>query len=141
MTYQKPPEPRSAGMGVVWSNPPIPRTVAPEFTGITPGYPSVIGAPDFAQTQMERAFEDQTGKILAERGKTYGDFVTQAQIAQTLKASMAASSNWSRMRPYQREALDMIAGKIARILNGDPMHQDSWADIAGYARLVADNLQ
>ena len=84
---------------------------------------------------------DPTGEIIAERAKTYGDFVLQAQIAQTLKASMAASGNWAKMRPYQREALDMIAGKIARILNGNPMYRDSWEDIAGYARLVADNLK
>jgi len=109
MTYQKPPEPKSAGMGVVWSNPSLP--------------------------------PDPTGEIIAERAQTYGDFVLQAQIAQTLKASMAASGNWAKMRPYQREALDMIAGKIARILNGDPMYRDSWEDIAGYARLVADNLK
>jgi len=35
----------------------------------------------------------------------------------------------------------MIFSKIARILNGDPNHLDSWTDIAGYATLVADRLQ
>ena len=32
----------------------------------------------------------------------------------------------------------MIAVKIARILNGDPNHFDSWIDIAGYATLAAE---
>jgi hypothetical protein len=41
---------------------------------------------------------------------------------------------------YQREALEMIAHKIARIINGDPNYADSWVDIAGYAKLVADRL-
>ena len=40
----------------------------------------------------------------------------------------------------QLEALDMIAHKIARIINGDPDYADSWHDIAGYAKLVADRL-
>lgn len=38
------------------------------------------------------------------------------------------------------EALEMIAHKIGRILNGDPGYADSWVDIAGYAQLVADRL-
>lgn len=35
----------------------------------------------------------------------------------------------------------MIFHKIARILNGDPNYADSWVDIAGYAKLVADELE
>jgi hypothetical protein len=35
----------------------------------------------------------------------------------------------------------MIAHKIGRILNGDPDYIDSWDDIAGYAKLVADRLR
>jgi len=41
----------------------------------------------------------------------------------------------------QREALEMIAHKIARIINGDPNYADSWVDIAGYAKLVSDRLE
>jgi hypothetical protein len=41
----------------------------------------------------------------------------------------------------QWEALEMIAHKIGRIVNGDPDYADSWIDIAGYAKLVADELQ
>lgn len=40
----------------------------------------------------------------------------------------------------QVEALEMIAHKIGRIINGDPNYADSWHDIAGYAKLVADRL-
>jgi hypothetical protein len=35
----------------------------------------------------------------------------------------------------------MIAHKIGRIVNGDPRYADSWVDIAGYAKLVADRLE
>ena len=37
-----------------------------------------------------------------------------------------------------KEALDMIAHKIGRICAGNPNFKDHWADIAGYAQLVAD---
>jgi hypothetical protein len=36
--------------------------------------------------------------------------------------------------------MDMIMHKIGRIVNGDPDYADSWVDIAGYAKLVADRL-
>jgi hypothetical protein len=35
----------------------------------------------------------------------------------------------------------MTATKVARILCGDPLYVDSWRDIEGYARLVADRLE
>jgi len=40
------------------------------------------------------------------------------------------------MSASHREALEMIAHKIGRILNGDPNYADSWHDIAGYAKLA-----
>ena len=78
-------------------------------------------------------------KILNERGDRYGAFVGTAHIAMSIKRVID---------PYQLilaadqiEALHMIANKIGRILNGDPNYADSWADIAGYAKLVADRLE
>ena len=47
----------------------------------------------------------------------------------------------ANLKSYQRESLDMIVHKIARILNGDPNHVDSWHDIAGYATLVELELK
>ena len=81
--------------------------------------------------------------ILDERAITYGCFVDVAEIAQEIKATIRiGETNRSVELPVdQSEALDMIASKIARILNGDPNHTDSWIDIAGYATLVADRLQ
>lgn len=87
---------------------------------------------------------DSTDKILAERGARYGRFTDHARITQALKACMKTHSTPGKienMQPDQQEALDMIAHKLGRILNGDPDYADSWADIAGYAKLVSDRLE
>jgi hypothetical protein len=47
---------------------------------------------------------------------------------------------WSQLSPVQRQALTVIADKIARILTGDPDYADNWHDIQGYARLVEERL-
>jgi len=38
------------------------------------------------------------------------------------------------------EALHMIALKVARLVNGQINHADSWRDIAGYAMLVCNQI-
>jgi hypothetical protein len=79
---------------------------------------------------------------LKERGKRYGKFTGHASITQMLKDVMRNTSNWDDLLTHdQCEALEMIAHKIGRILNGDPDYGDSWIDIAGYAQLVADRLE
>ena len=78
--------------------------------------------------------------VLAERGARYGSFENHAAISQRLK-SVLWESNYQRMEPDQVEALEMICHKMARILNGDPNYADSWVDIAGYAKLIADRLE
>lgn len=93
---------------------------------------------------------DQT---LAERGERYGPFNSHAAITQSIKTAMSGfgyspngcfntvhRTNWSRLSHAQREALEMIAHKIGRILNGDANYADSWHDIAGYAQLVENEL-
>lgn len=77
---------------------------------------------------------------LEERGSRYGKFTEHSRITQNIKAMMA-EGNWFDLQPDQKEALEMIAHKIGRILNGDPNYADSWIDIAGYAKLVADRLE
>jgi hypothetical protein len=85
---------------------------------------------------------------LAERGSRYGKFDRHAELTQDLKRVMqefaktpAGVESWGLLADDQREALEMIAHKIGRILNGDPNYADSWIDIAGYAKLVADRLE
>ena len=77
---------------------------------------------------------------LTERGSRYGVFMDHAIITQTLKDVMTRTPKWVGLADDQKEALEMIAHKIGRILNGDPNYDDSWVDIAGYAKLVADRL-
>ncbi len=77
---------------------------------------------------------------LAERGNRYGSFSEHARISQNIKSAMADSPNWDRLSPDKKETLEMLAHKSARILNGDPEYHDSWHDIVGYAKLIADSL-
>jgi hypothetical protein len=80
--------------------------------------------------------------VLEERGTRYGNFVGHASITQDLKSSLFnhAKSHGIMLEVDQREAIDMICHKLGRIVNGDPNYADSWVDIAGYAKLVADRL-
>jgi len=77
---------------------------------------------------------------LKQRGEHYGEFKGHAEITQKLKEAMACGDSWDRLTPSQMEALEMIAHKIGRILNGDPNYVDSWHDIAGYATLIEEEL-
>lgn len=78
---------------------------------------------------------------LAERGTRYGEFTSHAHITQRLKEAMRDSRNWDEIDYDQKEALEMVAHKIGRILNGDANYHDSWHDIIGYVKLVADRLE
>lgn len=79
-------------------------------------------------------------QTLDERGKRYGDFSDHARIAQCIKASFYAATAWDDLPDTHKQALETIADKIARILNGDPNYADNWHDIQGYARLVEERL-
>ena len=77
---------------------------------------------------------------LEQRGSRYGEFAGHAVITQKIKRVMRSSLRWGEMGDDKQEALEMIAHKIGRILNGDPNYKDSWHDIVGYAKLVDDTL-
>lgn len=77
--------------------------------------------------------------LLVERGKTHGSFTMNAQFSQSLKAIMQSdTAGYATMDPAHREALDMIALKLSRILSGQPGFKDHWDDIAGYAKLASE---
>lgn len=78
---------------------------------------------------------------LAERGARYGEFALHATIAQMLQDIMRTPTGWGRLSFVQRQALTVIADKIARILNGDPNYRDNWHDIQGYAKLAEDRCE
>jgi hypothetical protein len=79
-------------------------------------------------------------ETLDERAHRYGKFSGHASIAQSIKDIIRDSNGYDRLSADKREALEMIAHKIARILNGDPNYVDSFRDIAGYATLIVNEL-
>ncbi len=93
--------------------------------------------------QVTASTPTSTDVILEERGNRYGKFTGHAEISQRLKGVVREfeAKRGCDLAPDQREALEMVMHKIARIINGDPNYHDSWADIAGYAKLVADRLE
>lgn len=78
---------------------------------------------------------------LAERGARYGDYMEKAFIIQDIKGILRGASSWEKMDPDMRESLEMVIHKIGRIVTGDPEYLDSWTDIMGYTKLVADRLE
>lgn len=82
-------------------------------------------------------------EVLQERGLRYGKFTGHAEVTQMLKAviNAALSKRNKLLAPDQQEALDMVCHKVGRIVNGDADYADSWVDIAGYTKLVADRLE
>jgi hypothetical protein len=80
-------------------------------------------------------------QILDERGSRYGNFLDHARITQGIKGAIFLHADMDKLEYDHKEALEMIAHKIGRIVNGDPNYADSWDDIAGYALLVADRVR
>lgn len=78
---------------------------------------------------------------LSSRGKRYGDFTDNADISQSFKEFLRLQPGYNKLDKVKREALEMIAQKIARILNGDPEYRDNWHDIAGYAMLAEERCK
>jgi hypothetical protein len=76
--------------------------------------------------------------IINERRKTHGDFKENAKVSQAIKDAMANSPNWFGLNTTQKEGLEMLASKIARVLCGDPDFEDHWVDIAGYAKIASE---
>lgn len=93
-------------------------------------------------------------ETLNERGNRYGKFDQHAEITQAIKSILRGeiptlkdetkeklARVYAALAPDQKETLEMTAHKIGRILNGDPNYSDSWLDIGGYNKLVADRLE
>lgn len=75
--------------------------------------------------------------LLAERGKTHGDYTDHATITQAIKNAMYVYYS-PKHSATMRESMEMIAHKLGRILAGDPDFRDHWQDIAGYATLIVE---
>jgi len=78
---------------------------------------------------------------LKERGENYGEFRDHAILSQGIKNAMRQGLGWPFIDLDKKECLEMVAHKIARILNGDPNYHDSWHDIIGYVTLIEKGLK
>lgn len=77
---------------------------------------------------------------LADRQSTYGSFEDVSSVTQDLLSILKRTGYESLPKPH-KEALHMICSKMARIVNGDSNHLDSWHDIGGYAKLIEDLIR
>jgi hypothetical protein len=68
-------------------------------------------------------------------------FDDTAQLAQGLKFALRRGKNWEAMGPESKEALELIATEIAKILTevGDEAQQ--WNNIAFFARIRGKALE
>lgn len=105
--------------------------------------------PLLTNAEVDALFADRDARttaldgILDTRASDYGTFGDNARLAQALKRAMAehAEDHGRTFTDDQWEALEMIATKMSRIVNGNPNKADSWDDIAGYAKLVSDRIR
>ena len=96
----------------------------------------------YAEIEQVRQELNGIDATLAERKATYGCFEDVAFITESIMSILAnaRASGINDLPNTHRMALYMIASKMARIVNGDFNHKDSWHDIGGYAKLVEDLL-
>ena len=85
-------------------------------------------------------FMKDVTETLGQRETRYGEYTNVSATSQTLKEDLRLGASWDTMEPYMQESLDLIANKLARIVNGDPFYDDSWHDVGGYAKLVEIEL-
>ena len=83
---------------------------------------------------------DTVQETLADREKSYGSYPENCKLTQDVKDILRAHPRWETMSPDKKQSVEMIVYKMARIITGDHGHKDSWHDIAGFARLIEQNL-
>ena len=81
---------------------------------------------------------EKVSDTIKDRDSSYGDYGKQSEIAEHLIGTMESIPDWGMLSADKKQSLRMIQVKIARLLNGDPNHVDSWHDIAGYAELAKE---
>ena len=92
--------------------------------------------------EIEQVRQQTIEATLAERQAQYGCFEDVAFVTENIMAvlSKVRTNGLSDLPHPHRMALYMIASKMARIVNGDFNHKDSWHDIGGYSKLIEDLL-
>ena len=88
--------------------------------------------------EIEKVRQSKIEETLAERQAQYGCFEDVAFVTESIMGilSKVRGNRLQDLPNTHRMALYMIASKMARIVNGDFNHLDSWHDIGGYAKLI-----
>lgn len=66
----------------------------------------------------------------------YGVFVSSAILSQEIKKVMHSGFSFDSLKADKKEALEEIANRISRIVNGNPDEKRPWEEIRNYANLV-----
>lgn len=103
-----------------------------------PGHHSRLTDPDAWYLKPEKDMDAK--EIVETRSSTHGDYLQSSAYIQRRKAELRATPMWQHLTPVQKQTLDMIAVKEARILFGAPQEREHWVDIEGYANLVTQRM-
>lgn len=90
--------------------------------------------------EIEKVRQKTVQDTLAERQKEYGSFEDVAFVTQGLVDFLSRHTKYDEMPKTHKEALHMIASKVARLTMGNHNSIDGWHDIAGYAKLIENLL-
>ena len=99
------------------------------------GIPHDMAADCIYEDQKFNRRNQEMSSLLNTREKTHGNYRENANISQAIKDVLRSGKNWERLHDGQKEALEMISVKLARLLSGDKDFRDHWDDIEGYAKL------
>lgn len=69
-----------------------------------------------------------------------GEFTDTSAMAQAIKMLLRRGANWDKLPPEAKEALELAATSVARILNGDAGDARHWNTIAAALRARAKSL-
>lgn len=75
--------------------------------------------------------------MIKDKEASHGSFTDTAVFAQELKALLRKGRNWGVLGDESREALELAATKLARILNGHPDEPAHWNGAAAALRIRA----
>ena len=80
--------------------------------------------------------DDHVGDLIKDRGNDYGPYAENSKRLATVLTALDVG-RIARSHPDQFYAMVMVATKLCR-LSYKPDHDDSWNDIAAYARLAVE---
>lgn len=117
------------------------RTIKVAVPGLPPGETlRVTLPPEYANSTLAPHIDaavDELRETLGGRDTSYKDFAdnSAAALAIMQACGLEASNTDAFPTSYHLNAMTQIAAKLSR-LAGNPTHEDSWLDIAGYAILA-----